>query len=1167
MRRVCPFLALACASVLCLPLTSAYATVQTYDSGLNIVNSSNTSTGFIDGISHNTTVDDNSGTLTLPDSVYIANGTTAGYTSTWIMNNASGFTTFNLILGASGQGGIFSTYDPGDTSAPAWTGTVTISNALSLGSSASNSFAQSAGSISSDTTTINNGTFTVTGGTFSSSGLTLNTGNISVSGGNFGTSALTVNGGNISVTGGMVNAGTLTARGGSVAVTGGTFTGYVNLNTSLYASGGTFETATNYAGGEFINDSLGSGGMVNVGAGGFIVDTHGTNAFIAVPVNHDPGTNGTSGTDGGLTKNGSGTLTLSDAANFHGPITINAGTLEFDAAGSALSNAMTFKGGNLSFYGFTTAVNLSGTYNVQANTTIESLNAGPINFTGGITTTNSPTLEFETSGTSANTFSSAISGTGFSQIIFSGTSPINLSGTSLGTTPVQIIYNTLNISNSATVNGPITMYTQFVATLAYTGGGSNSLTLPGAITLTGTSSSIAHINTALGTTLTLSGGISGNCGLALSTVGNGDIVISNISSYSGPTTISGLVTCTTSTTTTTGGAFPGGQSVTVGSGSILNLNGQYNSLGYNAGLPNLFINNGGILSAGTGTQQNIGNITLTGGTIQNGEFVLDQTLHTAASSTLSDIGAGTTIVLRNDNGVNGVGGTIDVAQGTTSNGVDFDIYGNIAGQTATDALTKTGNGYLCLFGTDTYTGGTTVNAGTLEIDSNTAIPSSGTITLNGGTIRAGGAARTMTNPVAINGSVALGRETYFTGATTLKSDSTVYLDNPDGVANYDSGLTNISGAYNLTVSNGPLHGAGTGYLELNGNNSFTGTLTVNTNVSIGTGATGDGALQGNVIINSGGTLLYKAGNIVKNSSLLTINSGGTLNFNGYSDAIGTISGSGSITNIGSLYLTIGNAATFSGAISGSGALTLGTASATSFDLNGNDSYTGGTTVNAGTLIAQNLSALGSGGITITGGLLQFANTFHGTLTIPSLAISGGSLDTGKTDLLIKYTGTNPYSSLLSSLKSAYDAGKWDGVGIYSSSLKTGMSLGIYDNSIHIQSTLDGIAATSTSLLIKYTWLGDANDDGVVNSADLAAISPTGTTWQTGDFNYDGKVNGDDYALFMLGDAESAGANISTKLPEPKLSLSAICLAPLICRRRRRDEAFAILCVSRKKLFR
>ena len=61
----------------------------------------------------------------------------------------------------------------------------------------------------------------------------------------------------------------------------------------------------------------------------------------------------------------------------------------------------------------------------------------------------------------------------------------------------------------------------------------------------------------------------------------------------------------------------------------------------------------------------------------------------------------------------------------------------------------------------------------------------------------------------------------------------------------------------------------------------------------------------------------------------------------------------------------------------------------------------------------------------------------------------------------------------------------------------------------ILGTFDGQSVTSSSILVRYTLLGDTDLDGDVDSTDLQQlmrnINIPNTYWATGDFNYDGKV--------------------------------------------------------------
>jgi len=106
---------------------------------------------------------------------------------------------------------------------------------------------------------------------------------------------------------------------------------------------------------------------------------------------------------------------------------------------------------------------------------------------------------------------------------------------------------------------------------------------------------------------------------------------------------------------------------------------------------------------------------------------------------------------------------------------------------------------------------------------------------------------------------------------------------------------------------------------------------------------------------------------------------------------------------------------------------------------------------------------------------------------------------------------------------------------------------------------DGYPVNIGDILVKPTWNGDANLDGVVNADDYFLIDNGFITQapgcQNGDFNYDGVINADDYFLidsaFLCQTGPLSAAVRAPAVPEPAtLFFLAFASLTLISRRRR-----------------
>jgi hypothetical protein len=146
------------------------------------------------------------------------------------------------------------------------------------------------------------------------------------------------------------------------------------------------------------------------------------------------------------------------------------------------------------------------------------------------------------------------------------------------------------------------------------------------------------------------------------------------------------------------------------------------------------------------------------------------------------------------------------------------------------------------------------------------------------------------------------------------------------------------------------------------------------------------------------------------------------------------------------------------------------------------------------------------------------------LTLDTIS-STGQFDLGDNDLIVKSTARDLVEAMV---QSGRRGGDWLGTGIISLSAaatveEASTSLAVAQGSDITSGIFNGVTVNGTDALVKYTWSGDANLDGVVNFDDFNKFlggnnDPIANPprWFTGDFNFDGGVNFDDFNKFLAG---------------------------------------------------
>jgi hypothetical protein len=245
----------------------------------------------------------------------------------------------------------------------------------------------------------------------------------------------------------------------------------------------------------------------------------------------------------------------------------------------------------------------------------------------------------------------------------------------------------------------------------------------------------------------------------------------------------------------------------------------------------------------------------------------------------------------------------------------------------------------------------------------------------------------------------------------------------------------------------------------------------------------------------------------------------------------------------------------------------------SADSTGVYTLSGGALITPSTLLnsahatfAYNGGKFSAGSLNVDGGRVLLSAGGNKVLqTVDIFVDNGGKIDLNDNAMIVDYGGGSPINTVKALIIQGYASGAWTGNGITSSAAATAASsahktaLGYGEAGTLGITNFRGEPVDSTAVLVRYTYSGDANLDGKVDTLDFNSLAGnfggTSKIWTQADFNYDGIVDTLDFnnlaANFGQQLAESsplAGALV----PEPSSVMSVgLLVAGLAIRARRR----------------
>jgi len=269
-------------------------------------------------------------------------------------------------------------------------------------------------------------------------------------------------------------------------------------------------------------------------------------------------------------------------------------------------------------------------------------------------------------------------------------------------------------------------------------------------------------------------------------------------------------------------------------------------------------------------------------------IAVSQTRGTGTNTINSALSLANSIFIRNNStGTLSLTGNISAGANAITldgSGINTTLSGIISGTGG--SIIKNDAGAATLTAANTYTGGTTINNGTLNANNATAL-GTGTVTLAGGTLGSTNSS-SLSNTLALTASSGLsgvtttGTLTQTNGAFTLAMSGATQTGNISLSNNNTGRVLTVQVDATDSVINGIIANGGSGAggltktgaatLTLGGANTYTGTTTI-----------------------TGGTLTLGASDRLADASAVTIGAVGTLNLNGKSEKIGTLTAEGGAT--------------------------------------------------------------------------------------------------------------------------------------------------------------------------------------------------------------------------------------------------------------------------------